>query len=64
MNNTAKPLRLIAERYLDTRHGSEYIKELEDELMALGITGLKRIILEYSGLVPVMEHFLVGMGNP
>lgn len=38
---------LIGERYLDKRHDASYIRELEAELAARGIVGLRRAAYEY-----------------
>jgi hypothetical protein len=49
---------LIGERYLDTQHDASYIRELEAELAARGIVGLRRAIYKYIAAGALWWNFL------
>jgi len=40
-------LSIIGERYLDTQHDTQYIAQLESELVRRGVVGARRFALEY-----------------
>ena len=47
MSKKRTTFEIIGDRYLDTQFESEYINQLEVELKLRGVTGTKRLILEY-----------------
>lgn len=47
MNRDASTFSLIGERYLDTQHEASYAQELDAELAARGIVGVRRAACEY-----------------
>lgn len=47
MDRSASTFSLIGERYLDTWHDPSHIQELEVELAAHGVVGVRRLMYEY-----------------
>jgi len=49
---------LIGERYLDTQHDAAYVAQLEAELAARGVLGLRRVLYEYVAASALWWNFL------